>query len=248
MIKPRFVFTVIPLTILALMVGACSKPSLAPLEDTTWILESYGEPDNLKTVLEGTKITATFDSSKKQVNGSAGCNSYFGDYQISNNKLTFLVIGHTEMYCLEPEGVMEQEQQYLKALQAAESFQVQEGKLQIKSGRQILIYTEQNLGIFQGNVTIGPITPVERPGEKPPIPPEVYEARKIMVYDENKERLIVQVDIDNQGNYRVELKPGTYTVDINRIGIDHSSEVPKVIKIESGKTIVVDIDIDTGIR
>lgn len=248
MIKSRLILAIITLTTLALMAGACSKPGLAPLEDTTWRLESYGEPGNLKTVLEATQITATFDRSRKQVNGSAGCNSYFGDYQISDDKLTFLTIGHTEMYCLEPEGVMEQEQQYLKILQAAESFQVMEGKLQIKSGEQILIYTELNFGILQGNVTIGPITPVEKPGENPTVPPDVYEARKIMVYDENRESLVIQVDIDNQGNYKVELMPGTYTIDINRLGVDHSSEVPKVIKIESGKTIVLDIDIDTGIR
>jgi len=111
------------------------------LEDTLWALQSYGEPDNLKAVLADTEITATFDSAEKRVNGSAGCNSYFGDYQLSDNTLTFLVIGHTEMYCMEPEGAMEQETQYLKTLNSAESYQVKDGTLQVNSGDEILIYT-----------------------------------------------------------------------------------------------------------
>ncbi|MFC1967918.1 hypothetical protein ACFLVX_00810 [Chloroflexota bacterium] len=103
-------------------------------------------------------------------------------------------------------------------------------------------------GILQGNVTIGPISPVERPGETPTIPCEVYEARKIMVYDEKGGRLIQQIDIDCDGRYMMELKPGIYTIDINRIGIDHSSDVPQKVEIKSSIALRLDIDIDTGIR
>jgi hypothetical protein len=103
-------------------------------------------------------------------------------------------------------------------------------------------------GILQGKVTIGPISPVERPGETPTIPCEVYEARKIMVYDERGNKLIQQIDIDCDGRYITELKPGIYTIDINRIGIDHSSDVPQKVEIKSSITVRLDIDIDTGIR
>ena len=108
--------------------------------------------------------------------------------------------------------------------------------------------TSQSPGILEGHVTIGPLSPVETPGEKPPVPPEVYEARKVMVYDESGSRLVAQVDIDSEGQYRVELKPGSYSVDINRIGIDHSADVPTQVDIVSGGTVRLDIDIDTGIR
>jgi hypothetical protein len=50
------------------------------------------------------------------------------------------------------------------------------------------------------------------------------------------------------GYYRVELKPGVYLLDINRIGIDHSGDIPKKIIVEPGQTVKVNIDIDTGIR
>lgn len=113
------------------------------LENITWVLQSYGEQGNLQTVLQGTEITAVFDGTEGQVHGSAGCNNYFGSYQSINNKLSIQEIAYTEMYCLDPEGVMEQEEQYLKAIQAAESFQIQDGKLQINSGDQILVYTAE---------------------------------------------------------------------------------------------------------
>lgn len=103
-------------------------------------------------------------------------------------------------------------------------------------------------GLLQGYVTIGPIWPVEREGEVPEIPCEVYEARKIMVYDKNGRDLLKQVDIDCDGRYRVELEPGVYMVDINRIGVDSSSDLPEQVEIMAGLTFRLDIDIDTGIR
>jgi hypothetical protein len=103
-------------------------------------------------------------------------------------------------------------------------------------------------GILQGKVTIGPLRPVETPGEVVEVPCEVYEARKIMVYDRSGKKLIEQVDIDCTGRYVAKLGPGTYTVDINRLGIDFSKDVPAQVEIKSGITTRLDIDIDTGIR
>ena len=108
-------------------------------------------------------------------------------------------------------------------------------------------------GFLEGEVRIGPICPVEKKGEPCKTPPEVYEARKIIVYDEDGRRIAI-VDIepvssgDGWGRYRVELEPGIYIIDINRLGIDSSNDVPTKINIRSGETIKFNIDIDTGIR
>ncbi len=132
---------IIGLALVLATVGLAGCVSAEPgLEDITWILESYGEQGDLQAVLEDTKITAIFDSAEGQVSGSAGANNYFGSYQINKNKLSIQEIAHTEMYRLDPEGVMEQETQYLKTLQTAESYEVSVGKLQITSGNQILIF------------------------------------------------------------------------------------------------------------
>jgi len=69
-----------------------------------------------------------------------------------------------------------------------------------------------------------------------------------MIYDESGTKLVKQVDIDCMGHYRVELQAAEYTVDINRVGIDRSGDIPKKVDIRPGHTIDVNIDIDTGIR
>lgn len=242
--KTGFIMVFLMIGVL-LTAGACSlTEGTSGLENKIWKLESYGEEGSLRKVLEGTEITATFDGDKDQVHGSAGANTYSGSYKIDGNKLSILELAWTEMYRLDPPGVMEQEEQYLKAFRAAESFVIQDSKLKITADELILIYTEENSGIIQGLVSIGPITPVE----KPPVPPEVYEARKIMVYDKSGKNLIKQIDIDGEGRYVANLKPRIYIIDINHIGIDSSDDVPKQVEIQSGITIRLDIDIDTGIR
>ena len=111
-------------------------------EGKTWVLESYGEPDDLNTVLEDTEITIEFISAEEKMEGSAGCNAYFGGYEVDEEKLTIRPpIGSTVMAC--PEPVMNQEREYLSILQVAESFQLQDGKLQINCGAQILVYTAE---------------------------------------------------------------------------------------------------------
>jgi hypothetical protein len=103
-------------------------------------------------------------------------------------------------------------------------------------------------GILEGNVTIGPICPVERPESPCPVPCEVYQARKVLIYDSSGTKLIAEVVIDCNGHYWVELKSGGYTVDIYHNGIGHVSGVPQKIEIKPGQTVELNIDIDTGIR
>ncbi len=136
----------ISLALVLVVVGlvGCTSTTAATdgLEDITWILESYGEPENLQAVLEGTKITAIFDSAEGQVTGSAGCNSYWADYEVEGSKLSIFEMTWTEMGCPEPQGILEQETQYLQALQSAESYKIEDGKLQITSGNQVLIFRD----------------------------------------------------------------------------------------------------------
>lgn len=111
------------------------------LEGTKWALQSYGEPDNLKDVLADTEITAEFVSSEGTVKGSAGCNSYFGGYELKGSQLSIPgSIGVTEMHCMEPEGVMEQEQKYLATLQLAKSYKINDDELRINCGSRVLIF------------------------------------------------------------------------------------------------------------
>jgi heat shock protein HslJ len=132
--------SVIIVVLLAIGLVAC-KGEVAAFEDKEWLLESYGEPDNVHTVIEGTEITANFESATHEVTGSAGCNSYFGDYEVDNHELSIPLVGYTEMYCMEPEGVMEQEQSYLQSLPLAESYEIENGRMHITcSDGSVLIF------------------------------------------------------------------------------------------------------------
>jgi hypothetical protein len=103
-------------------------------------------------------------------------------------------------------------------------------------------------GTLQGQVTIGPICPVERPDQPCTPTPETYAARKVVILSPEGGSLIATVSLNQTGYYRVDLDPGTYVVDINRAGIDRSPDVPRTLTLASGETVTLDIDIDTGIR
>jgi hypothetical protein len=113
--------------------------------------------------------------------------------------------------------------------------------------------TQQVPGTLQGTVTIGPIWPVERIGDSRPVPPQVFEARKVVVYNESKTVTLKTIDLlqigqSSKASFSVQLTPGQYVVDITHGGMDRSGEMPKKIEIKSGQTVVIDINIDTGIR
>ena len=234
-----------------LILSGCTSKSSAQgdeLENIIWQLQSYGETGNQRDVIYSTEISLEFDGVRGKVFGSSGANAYFGRYDIGGAKMSISELAWTEMYRLDPPGVMEQEAEYLKIIAESESFTMKDGILQIYSGENALFFTEKVFGILKGNVIIGPITPVEIAGIKPTVPPEAYEARKIMVFGENGVTIIAKLDLDAQGYYEIALEPGKYLVDINRIGMDRSLNVPSVIEITANQTIELDIDIDTGIR
>ena len=132
---------VVAVTLLALFMGvACGTET--PLENTPWVLESWGAQGNLRAVLEGTEITAVFSSAEGRVTGSAGCNIYFASFEAKDNDLTVpSPIAVTEMYCGQPDTVMDQEREYLAALEAAESYEVKDGKLRVSySPGQLLVF------------------------------------------------------------------------------------------------------------
>jgi uncharacterized lipoprotein YbaY len=112
------------------------------LEDAVWVLESYGERGDLKAVLDATEITAEFKSEDGQVGGSAGCNRYFGDYELDGGSLSVGLLASTAMAC--PEAIMEQEQAYIEALQAAESYRVEGDELRIDGGGLELVFRRQS--------------------------------------------------------------------------------------------------------
>jgi len=112
----------------AMILTACSNsksPSDDPLSGTSWELVFYRK----STVLEGPIITANFEDG--EVNGSAGCNSFSGSYQVEGDTISFGPIASTLMACMDPEGIMEQETMFLAWLQDAQTFWIRDNQLLI---------------------------------------------------------------------------------------------------------------------
>ena len=120
--------TLMLLTLAALLAGCGTPGEGARLDGTSWVLASL----NGRRPLEGGQVTLVFEDG--EISGSAGCNSYFGAYTIEGaDGLAFSGIGSTLMACLEPEGIMDQEVQYLETLGAATSFRLSDGELRLSS-------------------------------------------------------------------------------------------------------------------
>ena len=103
-------------------------------------------------------------------------------------------------------------------------------------------------GVLFGLVIIGPNCPVEQQGQECPPPLDAYQIRKVLVYDAAKTKMLFTVDIDSRGAYRAILLPGNYTIDMRRVGIDSSPDVPAVVTIHANAETKLDIHIDPGIR
>jgi heat shock protein HslJ len=97
----------------------------ASLTGTEWNMLSYNNGrGGLVSALADTKITALF-SEEGELTGSAGCNSYSTSYEVNDSTIEIFPAAVTRMYCSIPEGIMEQESEYLAALQSAASYEIQ---------------------------------------------------------------------------------------------------------------------------
>jgi len=112
------------------------------LQDVAWALESHGKPDKSVKVLPQTSITARFGTDGN-VAGPAGCNNYNGTYVASGNELSVGPLATTRKICAQP--IMQQEQAYLDALQAARTYEITpDGKLKVTYGEgSVLTYGVQ---------------------------------------------------------------------------------------------------------
>lgn len=83
-------------------------------------------------LIEGTEVTILFGDNS-ELSGSAGCNQFIGGYTVDGNTIQIGQLGSTMRFCPEPEGVMEQEQAFLAALQSAATFTVEGDALEMRT-------------------------------------------------------------------------------------------------------------------
>ena len=154
---------------------------------------------------------------------SVNCQKLGGKLEIRNDS-----VGNQTGYCIFPNG---------KECEEWALFQ-KECDLGLSSAK----------GVVEGKVTVGPICPVERPGVPCKVPPEAYTSREVIVYKEDGKTEIERKHFDTKGHYRFELAPGNYVINIPASRVGGSKDLPKDITISAGKIILLNFDIDTGIR
>ncbi len=87
-----------------------------PFEGTIWQFEFLNTGKGAWIpILPGTSVTAVFDGDT--ISGSSGCNEYTGTVTRDGQSASIGGIAVTNRMCTEPEGVMEQEANYLEQLE-----------------------------------------------------------------------------------------------------------------------------------
>jgi heat shock protein HslJ len=103
------------------------------LAGTEWDVTNYNNGNQAVVgVLEGTTLTASFDKDGN-LSGNSGCNQYTGTYKVDGNQITIGPLASTMMMCSDPAGVMDQEAQYLAALQSAASYRIEGNVLELRT-------------------------------------------------------------------------------------------------------------------
>jgi heat shock protein HslJ len=128
-------FPLVILLLAAVSLTAC-RPANASLSGTQWTLLSLnGQP-----LLSDTSITAEF--SEDQVSGSSGCNQYSGMYEATGSDLSIHQVAATMMYCMEPDGVMDQEGAFFDALASVVGYRMTADRLEMldASGAAVLVF------------------------------------------------------------------------------------------------------------
>lgn len=107
-------------------VVASFRPQSLALAGTSWRVTGYNNGRQaVVSVLADTQLSLSF-AADSRVSGSAGCNNFMGTYTLSGSSLKLGPAAATRKFCAQP-GVMEQEQQFLKALESAATIR-QEGE------------------------------------------------------------------------------------------------------------------------
>lgn len=122
----------------ALLAACSSGDDEANLTSRTWNLAELG-PTGAMTVAIGDP-TIRFDVGTSTAVGTTGCNSFSGGYSIDGDSLSFGPIAATEIACMDPPGVMEQEGEFLRIMAAVTRYEVTDTELLMESPEGDLVF------------------------------------------------------------------------------------------------------------
>ncbi len=108
-------------------------PQSSELAGTSWVVIGHnnGRGGVVSSIIS-TEMTAVFGADAT-VSGSAGCNRYSAEYQVDGNGISIGLPIATRRFCAEPEGIMEQEQEYLTALSTAATYRMTDNRMEMRT-------------------------------------------------------------------------------------------------------------------
>jgi len=136
MIKYLFLKLVLVSTVFT--IASCSSTNVSTsntsLDDTKWILRTL---NNKKIFIpESSKeVYIEFKSVDSKINGYGGCNTFFGTYTKTKNKLIFGPIAKTEMFC---EALMDLENNFVSALSKTVRYKIRGNVLELYDVNNLL--------------------------------------------------------------------------------------------------------------
>lgn len=102
------------------------------LAGTSWEVVNYNNGRQaVVSLLADTEISADFG--ENEISGDAGCNQYFAGYSVNGNAIDIGIPARTFRFCTEPEGVMDQETEYLLALESAATYSIEGDQLWMRT-------------------------------------------------------------------------------------------------------------------
>jgi heat shock protein HslJ len=131
---------VLPLA--GLLAGCGDDQEDLALVGTKWVMTTYAVTGAMKDALPTPTVDATFAAPKDgegDVSGSGGINQYSGRYTVDGDKLTVGTISSTRK--AGAPAVMQQETDYLIALQTAATYQIDGDTLTIRSASGVTVLT-----------------------------------------------------------------------------------------------------------
>ena len=109
-----------------------------PLENVRWVLASIDGQPLPSEVVAFAVFTPGLEGQENSLNGNAGCNGFFGSYEVEDNQLTVGSLGVTQSTCALP--IMEVENNFLAALQGAQAFETLLDRLSISTDSGTLAF------------------------------------------------------------------------------------------------------------
>ena len=103
------------------------------LAGTSWNVLAYNNgKQGVESVIAATKLTAAF-AKDGNLSGFAGCNNYAATYTGAPPKISIAKVSSTRKECATPNGVMDQERQYLAALSTAATYRIEGSRLELRT-------------------------------------------------------------------------------------------------------------------